>query len=313
MIDKYIDLKKHNYIIKDKPSNISISLFGDIHYSKTFDDQKLEIIASYLEKHNPNYLCITGDIINKGNTWYKDIDKQTKLIKWLELLSTKYKIFLTLGNHDINKKGFNDNNINSRLWLYLSNINNIYISHYNPYYEDEYVIIYQIELSHKYYFNKGNIEDKNWLIDYLKENRNYLTNLSKNKIKIAMCHSPISILDSEVIELLKEYDFIFTGHMHNGMVPLIIDRIINNNIGIISPQKTLFPKVARGVKKITKDDKDIYLIINGGITKLQETSGKLSNLNFLYPMGIDEININTPKANKKLTKIKLPLVEKNKI
>lgn len=301
MVDKHIDLNIHNYNIENKPNNISCLIFGDIHYSLSFDLNKLDKITSCIDYLNPTYLCLTGDIINKGNTWYNNKEYKEKLLSWLKYLSYNYKLFLTLGNHDIAKETFNSNDINTKLWNYLSTLDNIYISHYNPFYIDDNVVIYQLELSQYYYFNKGNTEDADYLITYLEENNKYLTNLPKDKIKILMCHSPINITNSKVLKLIKEYDFIFTGHMHNGMMPLVLDKLVKNNIGIISPQRTLFPPLSRGVKELSIIDNDhsINLIINGGITKLQETSGFLKNFNFLYPMSIDEININKEKKLKK--------------
>ena len=82
--------------------------------------------------------------------------------------------------------------------------------------------------------------------------------------------------------------------MHNGMVPRILDKIIKNNYGIISPDKHLFINNARG--KIV--NKYYTLIISGGITKLSSSSSKiLSKLNFIYPISINKIKIKGEKNN----------------
>ena len=76
------------------------------------------------------------------------------------------------------------------------------------------------------------------------------------------------------------------------MVFPIIDDLISNNKGIIAPNKTLFPDNARGTKTITVNGHQIHLIINGGITKLQESAGFLGNFNGFYPMSIDKVDVN---------------------
>lgn len=80
--------------------------------------------------------------------------------------------------------------------------------------------------------------------------------------------------------------------MHNGMVFPIVDDLISNNKGIIAPNKTLFPDNARGTKTITVNGHQIHLIINGGITKLQESARFLGNFNGFYPMSIDKVDVN---------------------
>ena len=135
-------------------------------------------------------------------------------------------------------------------------------------------------------------ENKDYLLNFLDENLNYLDNLDNSKVKVLVCHSPIYMSDKDVMDRVKEYDFIFSGHMHNGMIPYPFDKI-KVNTGIIAPNKSLFPDNARGTKDINVGDKDIHLIINGGITKLSECTNVLSKFNNIYKMNIDEIEINS--------------------
>lgn len=106
------------------------------------------------------------------------------------------------------------------------------------------------------------------------------------------------MIDPKVISYIKEFDFVFCGHMHNGMVFPIVDDLISNNKGIIAPNKTLFPDNARGTKTITVNGHQIHLIINGGITKLQESAGFLGNFNGFYPMSIDKVDVNVRSLKK---------------
>jgi len=114
-----------------------------------------------------------------------------------------------------------------------------------------------------------------------------------------LIHSPIKLIDNNVLEKLHDYDLLLSGHTHNGMVPNILEKIIPDNYGIIAPNKKLFPRLARGkMEKYIKNHK-ITIIINGGVTKLSLKSSKLLNsLNWLYDISINKIII-TKKRGKK--------------
>ena len=76
------------------------------------------------------------------------------------------------------------------------------------------------------------------------------------------------------------------------MVPELIGKLIKNNIGIVSPRKGLFPNNARGKVEIPVGSKKITIIINGAITKLSYSAGKIfSKLNILYKMSVNKIII----------------------
>ena len=173
----------------------------------------------------------------------------------------------------------------------LNDINNIYVLN-NQSYEDENVFISGFTLPTNYYYNIEKHEDENALLETLQNNFNLVTNLPKKKYKVALIHSPILLSEKKVIEKLKEYDLILSGHMHNGLIPRILDKIIKNNYGLISPDKRFFAKNTRGKIKT----KYYTIIITGGITKLSPSSTKiLSKLNGLYPISINKITVKGEK------------------
>ena len=130
------------------------------------------------------------------------------------------------------------------------------------------------------------------LLETLQNNFNLVTNLPKKKYKVALIHSPILLSEKKVVEKLKEYDLILSGHMHNGLILRILDKIIKNNYGLISPDKRFFAKNTRGKIKT----KYYTIIITGGITKLSPSSTKiLSKLNGLYPISINKITVKGEK------------------
>ena len=287
-----IDIKKHYYNMGNE--DINMMVFGDLHYSNIFNDKKLDLI--YNELISSEYIFIAGDLLDSTDV-VNNIDKRDKLIKFLEKVGKKHKVFITLGNHDLairkGYKGVRDDN--NEFWLEVSRIDGIYLSRYNNYYEDDKIIVYLLEQDYDYYY-KNKHESKELLLDRIKKDKILFNNMDCNKIKIVLCHSPINMIDNDISNELKDFNFIFCGHMHNGMMPYYLDKIIKGNRGLISPDNRLFAYNTRGVKDIN----NTHLIISGGITKLSKTSGIFRYFNFVYPMSIDNIVIKKVKIKKKV-------------
>lgn len=281
---KNIEIVKNILSSKKLKKNITFIHIGDIHYNETTSTKKLEYIKYAIEDAHPDYIFITGDLLDRPKIT-KNKEKIKLLVSWLNSLGNIAKVFISLGNHDIileeDYKFFNK----------LNDINNIYVLN-NQSYEDENVFISGFTLPTNYYYNIEKHEDENALLETLQNNFNLVTNLPKKKYKVALIHSPILLSEKKVIEKLKEYDLILSGHMHNGLIPRILDKIIKNNYGLISPDKRFFAKNTRGKIKT-----EYYtIIITGGITKLSPSSTKiLSKLNGLYPISINKITVKGEK------------------
>lgn len=281
---KNIEIVKNILSSKKLKKDITFIHIGDIHYNETTSTKKLEYIKYAIEDAHPDYIFITGDLLDRPKIT-KNKEKIKLLVSWLNSLGNIAKVFISLGNHDIileeDYKFFNK----------LNDINNIYVLN-NQSYEDEKVFISGFTLPTNYYYNIEKHEDENALLETLQNNFNLVTNLPKKKYKVALIHSPILLSEKKVIEKLKEYDLILSGHMHNGLIPRILDKIIKNNYGLISPDKRLFAKNTRGKIKT----KYYTIIITGGITKLSPSSTKiLSKLNGLYPISINKITVKGEK------------------
>lgn len=281
---KNIEIVKNILSSKKLKKDITFIHIGDIHYNETTSAKKLEYIKYAIEDAHPDYIFITGDLLDKPKIT-KNKEKIKLLVSWLNSLGNIAKVFISLGNHDIileeDYKFFNK----------LNDINNIYVLN-NQSYEDENVFISGFTLPTNYYYNIEKHEDENALLETLQNNFNLVTNLPKKKYKVALIHSPILLSEKKVIEKLKEYDLILSGHMHNGLIPRILDKIIKNNYGLISPDKRFFAKNTRGKIKT----KYYTIIITGGITKLSPSSTKiLSKLNGLYPISINKITVKGEK------------------
>lgn len=281
---KNIEIVKDILSSKKLKKDITFIHIGDIHYNETTSAKKLEYIKYAIEDAHPDYIFITGDLLDRPKIT-KNKEKIKLLVSWLNSLGNIAKVFISLGNHDIileeDYKFFNK----------LNDINNIYVLN-NQSYEDENVFISGFTLPTNYYYNIEKHEDEDALLETLQNNFNLVTNLPKKKYKVALIHSPILLSEKKVIEKLKEYDLILSGHMHNGLIPRILDKIIKNNYGLISPDKRLFAKNTRGKIKT----KYYTIIITGGITKLSPSSTKiLSKLNGLYPISINKITVKGEK------------------
>ncbi len=207
---------------------------------------------------------------------------------WVKELTNNYKVIIVLGNHDINKsKKLKFYDVRDELYdKYISNLKecNVFLINDNVY-EDRFVRFVGFNLPVGAYYSSKNLEIE----------KNYYSSLDmslfiskKNKVNIAVIHSPINMFDEDIRNILNNFDIILTGHMHNGLVFSFIDRLFSDNRGLVSPSKKLFPKYSRNLVKL---DLNKYLIISGGITKLSKSSGMIRLFNFFYPMEIDEINI----------------------
>lgn len=281
---KNIEIIKNILSSKKLKKDITFIHIGDIHYNETTSAKKLEYIKYAIEDAHPDYIFITGDLLDRPKIT-KNKEKIKLLVSWLNSLGNIAKVFISLGNHDIileeDYKFFNK----------LNDINNIYVLN-NQSYEDENVFISGFTLPTNYYYNIEKHEDEDALLETLQNNFNLVTNLPKKKYKVALIHSPILLSEKKVIEKSKEYDLVLSGHMHNGLIPRILDKIIKNNYGLISPDKRLFAKNTRGKIKT----KYYTIIITGGITKLSPSSTKiLSKLNGLYPISINKITVKGEK------------------
>ena len=281
---KNIEIVKNILSSKKLKKDITFIHIGDIHYNETTSAKKLEYIKYAIEDAHPDYIFITGDLLDRPKIT-KNKEKIKLLVSWLNSLGNIAKVFISLGNHDIileeDYKFFNK----------LNDINNIYVLN-DQSYEDENVFISGFTLPTNYYYNIEKHEDEDALLETLQNNFNLVTNLPKKKYKVALIHSPILLSEKKVVEKLKEYDLILSGHMHNGLIPRILDKIIKNNYGLISPDKRFFAKNTRGKIKT----KYYTIIITGGITKLSPSSTKiLSKLNGLYPISINKITVKGEK------------------
>jgi len=207
-----------------------------------------------------------------------------ELITFFNDISKKVKVIISLGNHDV----FSNYHT---FFNKLDKLDNVYVLD-NFCYCDQFIYVCGFTLSRDYYYSNSMGEDIDILLRHLDKHKEMINNLPKSKIKIALLHSPMKLTDSRVLDKIKEYDLVLSGHMHDGMVPEFLKFLFGNNRGIISPYKKIFPKFARGNLCFKLDGREIKMIVTGGVTKLSLKSTKLlSKLNFIYNVGINKIII----------------------
>lgn len=262
--------------------DIIILHISDIHFNTNTSNKMLIKLKNYINKINADYILITGDLIDTPKIT-KDKVKIKELVTFLTEIAKNSKVIISLGNHDI---------INEEDFSFFNKINdlyNIYVLN-NKSYQDEFIYVSGITLPTEYYYNINHDESVSVFIRELNKNSEIINKLPSNKPKVLMVHSPIKVTDDEVIKKIKEFDLILCGHTHGGMVFDWLNFLFKGNIGIIAPNKKLFPKVARGKLEKNIGNKKITIVINGAITKLSLKS-HISKLNFLYNKGVNKIII----------------------
>lgn len=279
-----IDIKT-DYIYNKNGKDTIIFHFSDIHFNTNTKSSLFNKILVSVEKEKPDYIMITGDLIDLPNITMND-EKIYELIKFITDLGKLSKVLISIGNHDVHF----DSDIN--FFNKLDKIDNVYVLN-NKSYSDEFVYVVGFTMPNIYYYNIYGKENPLVILDELDKNRKLFSNLPKDVVKIGMFHSPINLMREDVLKQFNEFDLLLAGHMHNGMLFKWMSPFFPKNSGLVGPSKKLFPKLSRG--RIDKDK--LSLIISGGITKISlEASRFLSKFNFVYNISINKIILTNKKG-----------------
>lgn len=272
---------------------ILIADTGDFHISHISSKKKLDAVRENICLKKPNYICINGDYIDKPEILEEPILYEYS-IEYLKQLSFISPVMMVIGSHEYaGDKGYYNLNEN---WISdIKSLKNVNLLD-NSKCEFDDIRFLGYTTSYDYYSlnskNKRSFEDENILIS---EYNSLMPKAGDEMYNVLMCHSPICILNEKVLNSvndMKLINLILTGHMHNGMLPNFISKMLPNNIGLIAPNKSLFPDNARGIVTKQIDDHEIVMIINGGVTKIQETAPKILHFaDNLYNPQIDYIKI----------------------
>lgn len=265
-------IRKVKYHISSKKSiKARIVQISDLHYYQEKDIILLNRIENEIKGLNPDYICITGDLIDET-----EIDA-TKLIEWIKDLKEISPIIISLGNHDTKDSSLLKETNSEEIFQSLSKIEDIYVLDNNQKKIGQFCFI-GVTVSDEVCF-----EDK-------KSNSLFIKNLKKipfkelnsNKYNIVLCHTPYVVIDKRVWkrELFKNSDLILCGHTHGGIASPKLYCILGKR-GVISPRKKWFPKYSQGYYP------EYHMIINSATKKLSHSS----RLEFLDCFTTSEITI----------------------
>lgn len=262
----------------------TIALISDIHFYEGYNKKILNKLYNQLLKSKPNYICITGDILDSSNEC-----NLNDLYTWLKDISTISPTLVVLGNHD-EKYGHMGNwkhKVNKEYVNELKSIKNLYLLDDNNKTFDD-INFYGFNLSYKYY------EENNELYSIFEEEVKDLNpKFKKEQYNIILFHSPINIykyIKNNPKHPFNDCDLILSGHMHNGCLPFCISRVFNKTFktsrSIISPLRTLFPKYSQGRIYEIKDG-----FVYQGVNKLSHSTLLFHKLDIFFNKNIQLITI----------------------
>ena len=289
-----LEIRESNFYNEYAKKDIKIASIGDIHLSKLVGEKDINNINETLHKENPDYICLLGDIIDspKELTIEKNIENLNTLIKNCSSIAPT---MIIIGNHDYEKNSDLSDELN--IWNEINKIRNVYVLNDNTY-SDKRILIGGYTQKREAYGSKRNTHHEDSIAFYndFISHSNLYEELKDDVPKILLTHSPESINNLKVEELLSVYDLIITGHYHNGCVPSFLENIYPKNAGIITPKFKVFPKTARGIIKLESGN---YLIYSGGWTKLSSCSPIICHpLDTLCNRQIDVITLTSNKEYK---------------
>ncbi|MCL2184074.1 MAG: metallophosphoesterase [Chitinispirillia bacterium] len=94
------DIKHVSYKVNfNEPavSGMKIVLISDLHLGAVKSEERLEGIVRAVNKHNPDIVCMAGDIFNDNINAVRDLGRVAELFKSIE---AEYGVYACLGNHD---------------------------------------------------------------------------------------------------------------------------------------------------------------------------------------------------------------------
>ncbi|MGN1312860.1 MAG: metallophosphoesterase [Candidatus Nanosyncoccaceae bacterium] len=291
-------------------------LISDLHYSNLVKNLTLRAIIDAVKKRQPDYICIAGDLIDCQEEVQIKAQRE-RLLAWLDQLGQIAPVLIVPGNHDFYRKSphFKSGLSRKNHWLSddnpeffgsLRQIKNVHFLH-NEVYEDNRIFVLGFAPSPAYYQLDRDEEHASSLLHPGTEDKSILlrdlqnlpaelrTNLPKHKIKLALIHSPLYLHDQEVTNLLQEFDYFISGHMHNGVVPPILNELWKSNRGIVGPGKTMLPD---HVRLRVKDPADKSIVL-GAITTIQKCAKPISFLDIAFPTNIAELIFDNNPAHTK--------------
>lgn len=236
-----LKVRKYSYTskkISDELNEIKILHISDLH-SRRFGDHNIKFINK-IKKINPDYIFMTGDIIDKRENNIKGFVKELKPI------FEEYPVYYSIGNHE-KALGYKK---------YKEYVLELTKNGVNVLADDSMYLDLNEKISITGLNFKDNIryEDKNY--ENIDRDLTYLRNKSgqvfHNKLNILLAHD---CLNFKLYSKLG-FDLVFSGHVHGGLIRFF-------KIGLLSPRRKLFPKYCYG--KYVLEDSTMF--VSSGLGK----------------------------------------------
>ena len=309
---KVLKIRESSVYNQNAKEDIRIASLADVHISSLVGKKDIDNISDSLYELMPDYICMLGDIIDSPR--YLSDDKKLKELEIL--LSNSASItptLLVLGNHDFVIKESDkivDITEKTDIWNQITRRENVHLL-IDELYKDNKIVIGGYKQKLEAYINpyKKHTENSHAFYEDFKTKECLYKDLSHDLPKVLITHSPETIIGLDNQDILDGYDLILAGHYHNGCVPAILDDIYPKQRGIITPEKKLFPRNARGVVRLNNGTVMIY---NGGWTKIAEAAPKvLHKTNCMFYRQMDLTTLTSDEDYKETTvKNKLLLLKR---
>jgi len=268
-------VKKFEYKVKTKNIKKRIVLLADIHYFDHKEHKYMNNVLKELKLIKYDFLCIAGDLLDRSI-----VKDSTFLLDWLKELGSLSKVFIIIGNHDVtnNRKTY-EYELDDKLFKKINKIKNVVVLD-NKVMTISGINFIGLTLPIDYYYKYK--ENVNYFIRYT---NNLDFDIDESTYNVLLCHSPIPFFDKEVIKstkVLEHANLILAGHMHGGITPKWMRRLLKGR-GLIGPRKNLLPKNTYGKKSNGVQD----IIITSGVT----TASNMNPFSFTNRLFSPEITI----------------------
>lgn len=263
-INNSFEVVEQEISFSDLPSNFDgykILQITDLH-SMEFGKDNANLISA-VDKLSPDIIFVTGDMFSASEfkssdkTYNRNLDEENLVgFKLLKKLSEKYEIIYSVGNHEEGidaifngyEADLRHRTVDNAYNRYINKLSNFGIKFMNNSSTTIYKGAQSINIYGLYYYSvnkyakKINPEDPSSL-DFLKT-------VDKDKFNILLSHDP----DAAEILSDKDFDLIFSGHIHGGIIRLF-------DVGLLDPARKLFPKYDKGLYEV----KNTKLYVSTGL------------------------------------------------
>lgn len=285
---------------KPKQTEHTIFAISDMHFSNLEDHEvfleKIERIATFAAKQQPKLITISGDVVDNLESVDTTADRAC-LKAGLEHLAQIAPVCICLGNHDFYRKPEGaDSYLAEKNQTLIDEINELENVHLldNAVYEDDEFYVFGLTLPPEYYNFSRESNEQGSVGNPAQEKLGVLIDqldliptekLPRRKTKILLVHSPVHLTNEAVQPTLANYDFVFAGHMHNGVVPPLVNEIWRSHKGFLTPDKHVFTDQNTRIGLYGDN-----LIVLGAITTVQSGIGRVAFIKKLFPLYVATIS-----------------------